>query len=133
MMSAADMTALTRRAASALVDREEDSTRSRMLAWSNIASRVGASSSWLQKFVNDYAEVKEPRWSVGWNILAQCYDRLCVRIETAADKQWAEEERLRMELHEVLSGAAEIGQGLARASGGSPHAAVGRPLPPRRQ
>lgn len=59
-----------RRAASELVDREEATTRSRMLAYERVAQLTGANPSWLRKFVCGYAEAKQPSFVVGCNLLA---------------------------------------------------------------
>jgi hypothetical protein len=59
-----------RRAASALVDREEATTRSRMLAYQRVAQLTGANPSWLRKFVCGYPEAKQPSFVVGCNLLA---------------------------------------------------------------
>lgn len=59
-----------RRAAAALVDREEATTRSRMLAYERVAQLTGANPSWLRKFVSGYAEAKQPSFIVGCNLMA---------------------------------------------------------------
>lgn len=72
-------TALTRSAAHALVDRAERQTGSRMAAYQMVAATVGTSADWLRKFING-SQAKEPRWSVGWNLLDH-YNRVCARVE----------------------------------------------------
>lgn len=63
-----DITRAARDAATALVNREYRRTMSRMVAYENVAATIGASSSWLRKFVNCYPDAK-PDLVVGFNIL----------------------------------------------------------------
>jgi hypothetical protein len=64
-----------RKAATALVDREEATTRSRMVAYERVAQMTGASPSWLRKFISGYEEAKQPNFVTGYNIL-QTYQRM---------------------------------------------------------
>lgn len=79
MSTAATTMALTRSAANALVERAERQTGSRMAAYAVVAQTVGTSADWLRKFING-SEAKEPKWSVGWNLLDH-YNRVCDRVE----------------------------------------------------
>lgn len=79
-MSSVDLTNLTRSAVSALVDREERRTGSRMTAYEHVAQTVGTSSSWVQKFLSRSNEVKEPRMTLFHNI-REHYEALCSRVE----------------------------------------------------
>lgn len=79
-MSAAALTSITRSALGALVDREERRTGSRTVAYEVVAQSVGASSSWVRKFLAKSHEVKEPRITLFQNIRAS-YDNLCTRVE----------------------------------------------------
>lgn len=67
-----------------LVDREERHTRSRMTAYQRIASRVGVSSSWLQKLIG--RRPVSVALHEGMNLL-MAYRRLCERIEAEADHE----------------------------------------------
>lgn len=79
-MSSAVLTAATRSALGALVEREARRTGSRSVAYEHVAQMVGASSSWVQKFLRDTGEVKEPRITLFQNIRA-AYSQLCQRVE----------------------------------------------------
>jgi hypothetical protein len=76
---------ISRNAASALVDREERRTGSRMVAYEIVARTVGVSSEWLRKFVSSN-EAKEPRITVGFNLM-MVYRRVCDRVEQAGDRE----------------------------------------------
>jgi hypothetical protein len=95
-----------RDAAGWLVSRERQKTGSQMTAYANIAARVGASPSWLRKFLAASPEAKEPRWTIGDAILRQ-YDRLCARIE----------EEHATERAKILALKGEIDASTARAFG----------------
>lgn len=79
-MSAAALNTITRSALGALVEREERRTGSRTLAYEIVAQSVGASSSWVRKFLSKSEEVKEPRITLFQNIRAS-YENLCSRVE----------------------------------------------------
>jgi hypothetical protein len=79
-MSAAALTSITRSALGALVEREARRTGSRTLAYEIVAQSVGASSSWVRKFLAKSEEVKEPRITLFQNIRAS-YENLCSRVE----------------------------------------------------
>lgn len=64
------LVAEARRAAAALVDREEVTTGSRLVAYERVAQLTGASSQWIRKFVNNYPEAKTPTFVTGHNLLA---------------------------------------------------------------
>jgi hypothetical protein len=84
--------ALTRSALGAMVERESRRVGSRTVAYENVARMIGASSSWVQKFLADRGEVSEPRITLFENI-RQAYNNICERIE--ADNR-ADEQRLRI-------------------------------------
>lgn len=68
MRNAAEMSDIARQAASALVDRQERNTGSRMAAYENVGSMIGASGSWVRRFVGGgEAGLSFP---VGLNILS---------------------------------------------------------------
>lgn len=94
MGSAANIASLTRSAAHALIEREERKTGSRMAAYENVAATIGASSSWLRKFVSGEASIP----IIGFNILSQ-YDRLCSRVELETENELAKISKLRGEIN----------------------------------
>lgn len=113
MMDAVAMTALTRSAAAAWVDREAARTGSRTLGYEIVAQSIGASASWLRKFVTEHAEVKQPPWTVGWNILS-LYRRLCERVELETEIERAKARALRDEINAATQGFASVVAGSAR-------------------
>jgi hypothetical protein len=104
-MSVLSITEEARAKALALVRREERLTYSRMLAYHNVGSMIGASASWVRKFVKGYEETS-PSLPVGMNIITM-YCRLCERIEEAA---------ARLENHATSESAGQADQGVAEAS-----------------
>lgn len=90
-MSSAALTSATRSALGALVEREDRRVGSRSVAYENVAQMIGASSSWVQKFLRDSGEVKEPRITLFLNIRA-AYSQFCERVE---EENKADERRLR--------------------------------------
>ena len=115
MSTAADLTDLTRAMASELVEREERRSGSRMIAYRDVGSAVGASASWIRKFVAGSAEAKEPRWSVGLQIIA-AYDRLCSRIEQEAELERRRILALRGKIDAAFPSGRQLDQKSMRAS-----------------
>lgn len=109
-MSTAALMSTTRTALGAMVEREARRVGSRTVAYENVAQMVGASSSWIRKFLADCGEVKEPRITLFQNIRV-AYENLCERIER--DNR-ADEFRLRIirgELDAVTEGFDTQSQG----------------------
>src|SRR5262245_19903307 len=86
MTVAAQMTMKARNAAAALYERQRPTCSDDRECWERVGSMVGARGEWLRKFAKGYAEVKQPGWVVGWNLLA-LYDSICSRIETTSQKK----------------------------------------------
>lgn len=86
-MSNVDIIGPTRRMATLLVERQERVTGSKMTAYDDIASAIGASSSWLRDFIGRSPRVK-PDLQVGWNIITQ-YRKWCARIEKEIENERA--------------------------------------------
>lgn len=101
-MSPAALTTATRSALGALVEREERRTGSRTVAYEIVAKSVGASSSWIRKFLAKSEEVKEPRLTLFQNIRAN-YDDLCRLFEMEKANELLKQEKLRGELHAASS------------------------------
>lgn len=91
---------LSRSAAQALIEREERRVGSRMVAYENVAQTVGASAEWLRKFIGPNYDAKEPKMTLGFNIMT-VYRRVCERVEQAADS----ERQLREEIDAALESA----------------------------
>jgi hypothetical protein len=102
-----------RAAAQFLVERAERQSGSRMVAYEIVAQTVGTSADWIRKFVNgNGSEAKEPRFTVGWNLIEHCNRVLCTRVEQEIDKERSKIEALRKELDAVTS---PVDQMVARA------------------
>lgn len=118
MSSAASITTTTRSVLGAMVESEERRTGSRTVAYEHVAQMVGASSSWVRKFLADRGEVKEPRITTFHNIRA-AYDNLCERIER--DNRAAEMrlQALKGQMNAATEGFGEtLPTGAARMVGG---------------
>lgn len=105
-MSSAALTSTTRSALGAMVEQEARRVGSRTVAYEHVAQMVGASSSWVRKFLADSGEVSEPRITLFQNIRA-AYDNLCQRVE---HQNRADEQRLQAlkgEMHAVTEGFGE--------------------------
>jgi hypothetical protein len=87
-MSSAALISTTRSALGAMVEKEARRAGSRTVAYEHVAQMIGASSSWVRKFLADTGEVKEPRITIFQNIRA-AYSNICERVETdnRADEQ----------------------------------------------
>lgn len=116
-MSAASLTNATRSALSVLIEREERRTGSRDVAFEHVAQMVGASSSWLKKFLSRHSEVKEPRITLFLNIRA-AYESLCNRVEQEHRLEEARIVALRGQLHAVDKGFVEMVSGSPGAAKG---------------
>jgi hypothetical protein len=92
-----------RSAAQFLVERAERQTGSRMVAYEIVAQTVGTSADWIRKFVNNGSEAKEPKWTVGWNLIEHCNRVLCTRVEQEIDKERSKIATLRKELDATTS------------------------------
>lgn len=96
-MSTAAIVDLTRGMASALVDRAERDTRSRMLAYQRVAGAVGVSASWIRKFIAGKADAKRVSLVTGLTIIDN-YRRLCARIEAEAATEREKHEAIMRQL-----------------------------------
>jgi hypothetical protein len=116
MLTRADMTHETRAYVVALIERERKILGSRMSAYERIASMVGVSSDWLQKIIGRrFCEVEAHEFL---NIQF-AYERLCSRVERAADH-----EEQRVAALQGRTNAADKG-GLAVASRAARTSALG--------
>ncbi len=89
-MSSVEYTATTKSALQALVKIETGRTGSRTVAHENVARAIGASSSWIRKYIAYDNRVAEPRYAVFKNI-ASYYEKICARVE---QEQQIERDRL---------------------------------------
>lgn len=102
-MSSIALTSATRSALSLMVEKEAHRIGSKTVAYERVAQTIGASSSWVKKFLADTGEVSDPRINLFLKIKA-AYNKACERVE--ADNR-ADEERLLVlkgQLNEIISG-----------------------------
>lgn len=105
-----------RAAAQFLVERAERQTGSRMVAYEIVAQTVGTSADWIRKFVNGSgAEAKEPKWTVGWNLIEHCNRVLCTRVEQEMGKERSKIETLKREIDAAASPVARMVASAQRA------------------
>jgi len=102
MSMAANNAALSRTAAEFLVERAERKTGSRMLAYGEVANKVGATPDWIRKFISG-REAKEPKWTIGWNLIEHCYEMLCTRVEQELEEERSKIETLKREIDAAIS------------------------------
>jgi hypothetical protein len=72
-----------------------------MAAYEMVAATVGTSADWLRKFING-SQAKEPRWSVGWNLLDH-YNRICTRVEQEIETERSTIQTLKREIDAVTT------------------------------
>lgn len=72
-----------------------------MAAYHAVAATVGTSADWLRKFING-SEAKEPKWSVGWNLLDH-YNRICTRVEQEIETERTAIQALKREIDAATS------------------------------
>lgn len=102
-MSATALTSATRSALGLMVDKEARRVGSRMLAYDRVANTIGASSSWLKKFLADSGEVSEPRINLFLKI-KEAYNDACERVEADNRDDEARLRDLKGKLNEIISG-----------------------------
>lgn len=103
MSPAASLTTATRSALGLMVEREERRVGSRDVAYEIVAQTVGASSSWIKKFLLRSEEVKEPRITLFLNIRS-AYENVCARVEQEQANELLKIEKLKGELDAVTAG-----------------------------
>ena len=99
-MSSAAFTSTSKSALKALIEREAIRSGSRTVAYEIVAQQIGASSSWIRKFLTYDDKVAEPRYALFQNI-ATYYDKICNRVEQEQFKERARLAALRAEIDAV--------------------------------
>lgn len=107
-MSSAALNSTTRSVLGAMVDKEAIRVGSRTVAYEHVAQMVGASSSWVRKFLADRGEVKEPRITLFQNIRA-AYSNICERVETDNRADELRLQALKGQMDAITSGFGEQG------------------------
>jgi hypothetical protein len=114
MSPAQSLTSATRNALGMMVEREERRVGSRDVAYEIVAQTVGASSSWIKKFLSKSVEVKEPRITLFLNIRS-AYESVCMRIEQEQANERLKTSKLMGELDAATAGFDRLVDGAARA------------------
>jgi ABC-type molybdenum transport system ATPase subunit/photorepair protein PhrA len=114
MSPAASLTNATRSALGLMVEREERRVGSRDVAYEIVAQTVGASSSWIRKFLSRSTEVKEPRITLFLNIRS-AYENVCARVEQEQVNELLKISKLKGELDAVTAGFDRMVAGETRA------------------
>lgn len=115
MSPAASLTAATRSALGLMVEREERRLGSRDVAYEVVAQTVGASSSWIKKFLLRSEEVKEPRITLFLNIRS-AYENVCARVEQEQANELLKIEKLKGELDAATAGFDRMVGGASRTA-----------------
>ena len=116
MLTASQARAETLPKLSALVRLAQSGVGSKMAAYDAVGRRIGASGSWVRKFIGRQETGLDGH--VLHNIRT-AYERLCTSIEAAADAAEASNALLREELHAALAADSPAP---ARTPGGAPAA-----------
>ena len=109
-MTTIELNSTTKTALRALIEREAYQVGSRTVAFENVARKIGASSSWIRKFITYEDAVAEPRITLFENI-RQAYNNICERIEADNRADEARWKALRGSLNEINSGFGTEGPG----------------------
>jgi hypothetical protein len=117
MSSAAIASDLTKAAALALVEHAECRTGSRMTAYADVAKAVGTSTESFRKYIN-CSEAKEPKWSVGWNLLDQ-FNQLCARIDQDTEAKRNQTRAIKREIDAIISPVIRMVEGASRTQSGT--------------
>lgn len=80
-----------------------------MAAYEIVAQTVGTSADWIRKFVSGNGlEAKEPKWTIGWNLIEHCNRVLCMRVEQEIDKERAKIAALKREIDAIASPVSRV-------------------------
>lgn len=107
-MSSVALTSTTRSALRVMVEKEARRVGSRTVAYEHVAQIIGASSSWVKKFLADTGEVSEPRITLFQNIRA-AYNSTCERIEAENRADERRYQTIRGSLNEIDTSLAPQG------------------------
>lgn len=99
-MSTIEFTSATKNVLRDLIEREAKRVGSKTVALENVAQTIGASSSWIRKFLTYEDRVAEPRMTLFQNISAY-YANVCSRIEHEQQVERDKSARLLGELNAV--------------------------------
>ena len=111
MPPAADLTAATRSALDILVNREARKV-GRDLAYGEVAKKVGASKSWVEKFLAGRSGAKDPRMSLFLRIRT-AYEDFCARVVQEHLNELIKIQNLRRELDAPIEGFERLVAGQA--------------------
>jgi hypothetical protein len=109
MMTADDELRFARPKVIEMIEHLREAGYTQMRAYSHLAKMVGKSPRWVRRIVGRSPEA-EVRLRDAWNIAA-AYDRLCARVEAAADAQEARNAIIEGKLHAAREGRSAMGEG----------------------
>lgn len=102
-MSTVEYTSATKSALRAMLEVEARRSGSRTLAYEKVAKTIGASSSWIRKYLTYDDRVAEPRVSL-FQSISKAYDIICSRVELERDIERAKLNAIRDEINAVNQG-----------------------------
>jgi alpha-glucosidase (family GH31 glycosyl hydrolase) len=87
-----------------------------MAAYEMVAQTVGTSADWIRRFVNETgSEAKEPKWSIGWNLIEYCNRVLSARVEQEIEKERLKIETLKREFDALTEPVSRVVENATRA------------------
>lgn len=99
-MTSATMTAATKSALRLLLEQEARRLGSKTLAYDEVARSIGASSSWIRKYLTYDDRVAEPRVSL-FQSISKAYDNICRRVEQEQQIERAKRAAIRNDIDAV--------------------------------
>jgi len=112
-MSVIDLSSATRTALGILLEKEEIRWGSKEVAYDQVARSIGASSSWLKKYLSPQSTVAHPRLDL-FERIRVTYGKLCDRIEEENRLEEARITALKDHLNETTESFMEKVAALAR-------------------
>jgi transcriptional regulator with XRE-family HTH domain len=97
-MTSATMSSATKSALRLLLEHETKRLGSKGLGLEEVARSVGASTSWITKYLRYEDRVGEPRAPL-FDSIAKAYDQICNRFEQERDNERARLAAVRGQLH----------------------------------
>lgn len=99
-MITVEFASTTKCALRTLIEKEAHRVGSKTVAFENVARKIGASSSWIRKYLTYEDAVAEPRMTL-FNNIRKAYVGLCERIEAENRADEARLQAIRGILNEV--------------------------------
>jgi hypothetical protein len=99
-MTSATMTAATKSALRLLLEQEARRLGSKTLAYDEVARSIGASTSWIRKYLTYDDRVAEPRVSL-FQSISKAYETICRRVEQEQQIERAKLAAIRNDINAV--------------------------------